>query len=79
MGLFYGRRILVGLAVTVAMVGLSGCAASEEAPEHQNTIFTVGNYWDGSKAVACFWTGTTRTDLAGDGTHYAFAYGIFVD
>jgi hypothetical protein len=43
------------------------------------TIYTAGNYNDGSKNIPCYWTGTTRTNLADDGTHTATVNSIFVE
>jgi hypothetical protein len=31
---------------------------------------------DGEKYIPCYWTGTDRTDLAGDGVHHAYAFSI---
>ena len=52
-----------------------------------STVFTAavtlpafaGYYNDGMKDIPCYWTGTTRTDLAGDGTHDAQVYSAFWD
>jgi hypothetical protein len=43
------------------------------------TVYTSGFYSDGTKDIPCYWTGTTRTDLAGDGTHDAQVYSAFWD
>jgi hypothetical protein len=45
----------------------------------EGTVYTAGYYSDGVKNIPCYWRGTTRTALAGDGTHNAYAYGIVVD
>jgi hypothetical protein len=41
-------------------------------------IYTAGYYENGTIYVPCYWTGTTRTDLPGDGTHSARAISISV-
>jgi hypothetical protein len=79
MNRFFGQRLFIGLAMAMAIVGLSGCSASSEKKEDQPTIYTVGVYYNaGLKRIPCYWTGTTRTNLAGDGTHEALAGSIFV-
>jgi hypothetical protein len=79
MNRFTGRQMLIGLAMTVVALGSSGCSSSSEPPEDLLTVYTAGHYRDDWKLIPCYWRGTTRTDLAGDGTHNAYAYGIFVD
>jgi len=37
-----------------------------------------GSYNDGSKDIPCYWKGTTRVDLPGNGTNDAYATGIAV-
>ena len=43
-----------------------------------STVYTAGYYSDGTKDVPRYWTGTTHTDLPGDGTHWAHASSITV-
>lgn len=42
------------------------------------TVYTAGNYYDGTKEIPCYWTGTARTDLSRgafyDSTHSSNPY-----
>ena len=82
MNRFAVREGLIGLVVAMAMLGSWACSASPESPqppEDARRVYTAGQYFDGSKFIPCYWTGTTRTNLAGDGTHDAGANAVFVD
>ena len=77
---FRGSRTPIGRVMALATLGIWACSASPESPPDDTLdVHTAGQYYDGSKFIPCYWTGTTRTDLTGDGTRDAGAYGIFVD
>lgn len=43
------------------------------------TVYTAGQYYDATKPLACYWTGTTRIDLpGGPGSLWSKAYAIYV-
>jgi hypothetical protein len=56
---------------------LNGYAASALAVD-SGTVYTAGSYLDGARRVPCYWIGTSRTELPGDGTNDANATGIAV-
>jgi hypothetical protein len=68
-------KVTLALVVAVLVIGISGCPN----PEHLPVIYAAGYRSDGTKSVACYWAGTTRTNLPGDGTHEAYAFGIWVE
>lgn len=46
----------------------------------EGTVYSCGNLnKDNTPDSACYWAGSTRTDLAGDGTRSAYAFAITVD
>jgi hypothetical protein len=52
---------------------LPGCSDHHLNPPPASTVTFAGAVNDGSKNIPCTWTGTTLTQLAGDGTHDAYA------
>ena len=41
------------------------------------TVYTVGGTTDGTKNIACYWTGTARTDLPDNGSTDAYINAVF--
>lgn len=71
------RRALLGALAAAALLLAIGCDTAG-LDENQPVVYSAGAYDDGSKYVPCFWTGTVRTDLAGNGTNNAYAQSIAI-
>ena len=72
------KKLLIGLSISLTLIGLSRCSASPESTEDSRIVYTAGSYNNGLRQIPCYWAGTVRTDLAGDGTHSATAMCVYV-
>ncbi len=55
-------------------VGDKSAMSSTDFKIEATTPSFAGSYFDGAKWIPCYWTGTIRTDLSGDGTNNALAF-----
>jgi hypothetical protein len=72
------KFLIAGLVfcLVLTMVGCGGGGGKKAKVEA--TVYVAGYYNDGTIDHPCYWEGTNRRDLPGDGVHQARAYDIFL-
>jgi hypothetical protein len=74
MNRFAASQLLIGLSISLALLGLSGCSTSPERLVDRSAVYTAGYYYTGPEYRPCYWTGAKKTNLpCGGGTHLAQA------